>query len=133
MERKGIIISYAYECTSHASNIKNLTLGLNKGRCTSWTMKSDHGRWSYSMVPLHGPTCMIYFFFKNIKLLGPSLGVNQMWIERNDHAPKSECVDFQILNAQKGCFKKTKSNLITILFYIVFWSSPPVGPCQWIM
>jgi hypothetical protein len=34
--------------------------------------------------------------FKNqfTNILGPSLGVNQMWTERNDHAPESECDDF---------------------------------------
>jgi len=26
--------------------------------------------------------------------LGPSLGVNRMWTKKNDHAPKSECVEF---------------------------------------
>ena len=26
------------------------------------------------------------------KRVGPSLGVNQMWTKRNDHAPKNECV-----------------------------------------
>ena len=35
-------------------------------------------------------------FLKNqfTKPLGSSLGVNQMWTKRNDHAPKSECADF---------------------------------------
>jgi hypothetical protein len=35
-------------------------------------------------------------FLKNqfTKPLGPSLGVNQMWTKRSDHAPKSECADF---------------------------------------
>ena len=40
--------------------------------------------WSY----FHGHS------YENLKPLGPSLGVNRMWTKRNDHAPKSECVDF---------------------------------------
>ena len=28
------------------------------------------------------------------KSLGPSVDVNRVWIKRNDHASKNECVDF---------------------------------------
>ena len=68
----------------------------SKGRFTSWTIKSDHGRWSFAMVQLDGPIFTDRFLKKNkiIKSLGPSLSVNRMWINRNDHASKSECVDF---------------------------------------
>jgi hypothetical protein len=47
----------------------------------------DLGRWLFPMV---------WFLKVNqiLKFLGPSLGVKQMWIKRNDHAPKNECVDF---------------------------------------
>jgi hypothetical protein len=42
-----------------------------------------------------------------LKGLGPSLGVNQMWTKKNDHAPKNEGADF-IIHAQKGHFWKNK-------------------------
>jgi hypothetical protein len=29
-----------------------------------------------------------------LRALGPSLGVNQMWTKKSDHAPKSEGADF---------------------------------------
>ena len=76
-------------------------------------MKSDHGRWPLSTVRLHGPTSMVWFPKKNLftKPLGPSLGVNQMWTRRSDHAPKDECVDFFLKKyAQKMQFwKKIKT------------------------
>ena len=37
--------------------------------------------------------------------LGPSLGVNQMWTKRNDHAPKSECANV-LRYAPKSQLKK---------------------------
>lgn len=30
-----------------------------EGRFTAWTMKSDHGRWSFDMVQLDGLTSMV--------------------------------------------------------------------------
>jgi hypothetical protein len=35
--------------------------GEYKGRFTPWIMKSDHGRWPFSMVRLDGPTSMVWF------------------------------------------------------------------------
>jgi hypothetical protein len=35
-----------------------------KGGFTPWTMKSDHGRWPFSMVRLDGPTFMVGFHKK---------------------------------------------------------------------
>ena len=65
------------------------------GRFTLWTIKSDHGRWTLSMVWVHGPTSMVWHHKKLVlRALGPSLGVNQMWTKKNDRAPKSEGVDF---------------------------------------
>jgi hypothetical protein len=49
-------------------------------------VKSDHGRWPFFMVRFHGLIPQNQF----TKLLGPSLGVNRMWIKRNDHAPKND-------------------------------------------
>ena len=55
----------------------------------------DHGRGPFPMVRVHGPTSMVQLLKTLVlKALGPSLGVNRMWTKKNDHAPKSECVDF---------------------------------------
>jgi hypothetical protein len=79
------------------SNAWNSTtyICVSKGWFTPWTMKSDHGRWPFSMVPLGGPTSMV-LSSKNqfTKPLGPSLGVNRMWTKRNDHAPKVNVLIF---------------------------------------
>jgi hypothetical protein len=45
----------------------------------------------FSMVPLSWSDCLENQF---TKLLGPSLGVNQMWTKKNDYASKNECADF---------------------------------------
>ena len=52
-----------------------------------------------------------------LKALGPSLGVNQTWTKKNDHAPKSERVDC-FSTCSKGQFwkEKYKSSLIILLF-----------------
>ena len=67
-----------------------LRAGLHHG---PWSriMEDDLSPWSDSMIQLSWSD-----FLKNkfIKPLGPSLSVNQMWIKKNDHAPKSACVDF---------------------------------------
>jgi hypothetical protein len=42
-----------------------------------------------------------------LRALGPSLGVNQMWTKKSDHAPKSEGANF-LIHAQKGQFWKKK-------------------------
>ena len=39
---------------------------ITQGRLTPWTMKSDHGRWPFSMVRHHGPTFMGRFLKKSI-------------------------------------------------------------------
>jgi hypothetical protein len=84
-----------------------------KGWFTSWTMKSDHGRWHVPMVRLHDPTSMVRCLKKSIyNAFGPlTLGFNQMWTKRDGHAPKNECVDFLDICPKKVCFilrKKTK-------------------------
>ena len=80
---------------------------LTKGRFTLWTMKLDHGRWPFLMVWVHGPTSMVRLL-ENIvwKALGPSLGVNQMWTKKNDHAPKSECVGIFEYMLKRAILKK---------------------------
>ena len=53
------------------------------------------------------------------KPLGLSLGVNQMWTKKNDHAPKSECYDlFNI--CPKRAFLKKNSSLIILLSFLGF-------------
>ena len=64
-------------------------------------MKLDHGRWPFSMVRV--------LEIIVLKALGPSLGVNRMWIKKNDHAPKIECATYP-----KRAFKK-KSSLTILL------------------
>ena len=60
-----------------------------------WNMASD----SMVQLPWFG-------FLKNqfTKLLGPSLGVNCMWTERNDHAPNSEYAGILKLCQLRECF-----------------------------
>ena len=48
-----------------------------------------------------------------LKALGPSLGVNQLWTKKNNHAPKSECADFLKYMPKKGSFES----------FIIFLSS----------
>ena len=64
-------------------------------------------------------------FLKNqfTKPLGPSLGVNWIWIKRNDHAPKSECVDLFFFNVQKGQFWKNSSLTILLSSLVFIFSS----------
>jgi hypothetical protein len=66
---------------------------------------------------------MVQFIFKNnkfTKYLGPSLGVNQVWTEINDHAPKNECANFFYHIPKKGSFGKKKTSLIILLSSLVF-------------
>ena len=69
-------------------------------------------------------------FLKNqfTKLLGPSLGVNQTWTKRNDHAPKSECIRLFLIYVQKGQFEK--NNQVWSLFCLVFSSLHILFPQQ---
>jgi hypothetical protein len=41
-----------------------------------------------------------------LKVLGPSLGVNQMWTKKNDHAPKIEFADMFLNTCPKRAFLK---------------------------
>ena len=74
-----------------------------KGQFTLRTMKLDHGRWLLSMVRVNGPTSMVQLHKRLVlRALGPSLGVNQMWTKKSDHAPKSEGADFFNTCPKKG-------------------------------
>ena len=70
---------------------------------------------------------MVWFFFKKnqfAKPLGPSLGVNRMWIERNDHAPKSECADFFNICPKRVILKKNTSLIIPLSSLVFIFPSP---------
>ena len=85
------------------------------------TMKSDHGRWVFAMVRLDSPTSMVQFLKNNqfTKILGPSLVVNRMRFKRNDLAPKSKYVFFNI--CPKGIV--LKKNWVWPFFCFLFSSS----------
>ena len=116
----------------------------------------DHGKWPFPMVQLLKKTT-------TYKAFGPSLSINRVWTARNDHAPKSKCVDFLKTFAQKGqCWIKKKSYHILSLslrqknqdhyknIIIIFLchgpcflfrhstsfvppTAKPSKPCQWVM
>ena len=87
-------------------------------------MKSDHGRWLLLfswfnlMVQLQWSS-----FFKHqfTKLLGPSLGVNWMWIKRNDHVPKIERVDFLDIWPKKTLLERFKFHHLLVSLYSLIW------------
>ena len=69
-----------------------------------------HGPWSHTMEDgpfpwsnFHGP---IPWEINLQTLLGPSLGVNYMWAERNNHTPKSECANFFNICPKRVVFQK---------------------------
>ena len=54
------------------------------------------------MVQFHGPTSMIRLLKKVVlKALDPSIGVNQMWTKKNDHASESECAKISLATQMK--------------------------------
>jgi hypothetical protein len=59
--------------------------------------------------------------------VGPSLGVNKMWIKRNDHAPKSECVDYSNICPKKAVLEKIKikfdHSLVSSWLHLLFPAS----------
>ena len=106
----------------------NHYMRLSNGRFTPWTMESDHGRWPFPMVWLSRSYFYYYlllFFKQCTKSLGPPLGVNRMWIKRNDHAQKLNVLIF-VLYAQKGRFwKKNKIEFDHSLCLVLSSSSLP--------
>ena len=78
----------------------------------SWTMEDGLFPWSSLMVNI---LCSDFLKNQFTKPLGLSLGVNRMWSKKNDHAPKSECVDYLKIYAQKGHFWRKKNSSSTIL------------------
>ena len=55
------------------------------------TMENNFFPWSDLMVQLAWFNILKKLIYK---AFGPSLGVDRMWTKKNDHAPKSECVEF---------------------------------------
>ena len=94
-----------------------------QGWFTPWSRTMEDGLipWSNLIVQLPKP-------------LGPSLGVNQMWIKRNDMHPKmSMLIYFWGVYAQKGqfwIFFKQKKNKIdpSLVFSCIFLSSSSLLP-----
>ena len=94
--------------------------------------KSDHGRWPFPWSDLMVQLPWSDFLRKNNlqSLWGPSLGVNQMWSKRNNHAPKSECVFFLFFNiCPKRAFKKKDSSLTILLFSLGLHLSSLLAKC----
>lgn len=56
---------------------------------TPWTIKSENGRWPFSIVQLLKEN-------QSINALGPSLVVNRMWTRMNNHA-SNKWISFFIL------------------------------------
>ena len=81
-------------------------------------MDHEVGPWKMAFLNgrLHGPTSMVRLLKELVlKALGPSLGVNQMWTKKNDHAPKREWVDVFLINAQEEQFWIFFSSLTILL------------------
>jgi hypothetical protein len=91
-------------------------VGLHQG---PWSRTMEDGFLPWSDLVVQLPWVQ---FLKNnqfTKFLGPSLVVNQMWTKRNDHAPKSDCVDF-FLNMPKNDSLKKFPSLTILLFSHAF-------------
>ena len=66
----------------------------------------DHEVGPWKMAFINGPSSWSNFYFLEIgfESLGPSLGVNQMWTKKNDHAPKVNMLFF-LIHAQNSNFE----------------------------
>ena len=117
----------------------------------------------WKMACFRGPTLMVQLpwsdFLTNqvTKPLGPSLGVNRMWTQRNDMHEKVNVVIFLIYTQKRKFCKNFKlgRSLVFSCLHLLFpkknhqkfiiraflfhgplpfsTRAPPVGPCQWIM
>jgi hypothetical protein len=75
-----------------------------------WKMAFLHGPTSWSNI--HGPISLKIRFTKP---WGPSLGVNQMWTGRNDHAPKWNVLIFFNMCSKRAILKRKETSSLTIL------------------
>ena len=66
-----------------------------------------YGPWKMAFV--NGLTSVVRLHKKLVlRALGPSLGVNQMWTKKSDHAPKSEGADFFNISPKRAILEKNK-------------------------
>ena len=65
-------------------------------------MYNEHGKFMVQLL-------WSEFLKKKMRALGPSQRVNQMWTKKNDHAPKSERIDFFNTCPKEGHFEKKSS------------------------
>ena len=90
-----------------------------KGQLTPWTMTSDHGRW-----PFYGVTWWSNFLKNHFtKPLDPSLGVNQTWTKRNDHAAKVNVLVFLNICQKKAVLKRKRKTRVWPFSYLLLSSS----------
>jgi hypothetical protein len=81
---------------------------------TRFGLHHGHEVGPWKMAFYHGPTSMVRFKINQFtKPWGPSLGLNQVWTKRNDHAPKSECAHYFSICPKREVLKKISS--LTIL------------------
>ena len=83
----------SYEKNGYGHNLDMLTYRY----CTKARVGLHYGPWSRTMEEglFQWSKFMVRLLEKYVlKALGPSLGVNQVWTKKNDHASESECVDF---------------------------------------
>ena len=78
------------------------------------------GRFPWSNLMIQHPW---FDFLKNqcTKHVDPSLGVNQMWTKRNDHAPKANVLIFFFFKCPKRANLKKK---LKFDHSLIFFSSP---------
>ena len=100
-----LLYTFMFRVTSHS--VPSLRASLHDGPWNR-TMENDLFSWSN----FNDPNSVKSQFTKS---LGPSLGVNCMWTKRNDHAPKSECVDFFLNICSKREVLRKKNSSLTIL------------------
>jgi hypothetical protein len=82
----------------------------------------DHESGPWKMAFSHGPTSMVQFLENRFTMpLDPSLGVNQMWTKRNDHAPNVNMLTLLNICPQRAVVKNNKSRLI--ISYLLLSSS----------
>ena len=99
--------------------------GLHYG---SWIRTMGEGFFNgpSSWSNFHGP------IFLNISFesMGPLTKCNLMWTKNNDHAPKSECVDFFFkYMSKKGNFERKKSSLLILLSSLGLYLSSLLVKC----
>ena len=74
-------------------------------------LNSLYYTWNPISLSFEKSVCLQYIYtcFFRLGICGPSVGVNQMWTKRNNHAPKNECAGFffLLLCPKRIVFEKT--------------------------